>query len=157
MSGDRPTVPNECQSFTTEPERKSGGSKTTAATASVLAPSPKSCEGFRGGNPSETSLRDFMEAATVGMHSVSRDGPILWANQAEIDLLGYSRAEYIGCNIAQFHADKSVIDDILSWLSSGETLRAYPARLRCKDGSIKHVAIDSSALFENGEFIYTRC
>ena len=29
--------------------------------------------------------------------------------------------------------------------------------MRCKDGSIREVLISSSVLFENGEFIHTRC
>ena len=36
-------------------------------------------------------------------------------------------------------------------------LREYEARLRCKDGSVRHVLIDSSALFEDGKFVHTRC
>ncbi|MEO8495019.1 MAG: PAS domain S-box protein, partial [Planctomycetota bacterium] len=36
-------------------------------------------------------------------------------------------------------------------------LRDYEARLRCKDGTIKHVLIDSNVLWEDGEFIHTRC
>ncbi len=106
---------------------------------------------------SDASLRDFIEAAMIAMHSVAADGTILWANKAELDLLGYSRDEYVGSNIIDFHADKDIIDDILRRLSQGETLRAYSAKLRGKDGSIKHVVIDSSALFQNGEFIHTRC
>jgi PAS domain S-box-containing protein len=107
--------------------------------------------------PSEGSFRDFIETAAIPMHSVSSDGIILWANQAELDLLGYSRGEYVGRNIAQFHADQPVIADILARLRRGETLRAFRARLRRKDGSIRHVTLDSSALFENGRFIHTRC
>src|SRR4051794_17512568 len=56
--------------------------------------------------PSDASLRDFIEAAAFAMHSVSADGTILWANQAELDLLGYRREEYVGHNIGQFHVDK---------------------------------------------------
>ena len=39
----------------------------------------------------------------------------------------------------------------------GETIVNYPARLRCKDGTIKHVQITSNACIEDGEFRYTRC
>jgi CheY-like chemotaxis protein len=46
---------------------------------------------------------------------------------------------------------------MLSKLLSGESLIDYPARLRCKDGSIKDVLINSNAYFEDGEFIHTRC
>jgi PAS domain S-box-containing protein len=106
---------------------------------------------------SELELADFFEHGAVGMHWVSPDGHILRANQAELALLGYSREEYVGQPIAQFHVDQEVIEDILRRLSANETLHNYEARLRCKDGSIKHVLIDSNVFWENGQFIHTRC
>ena len=106
---------------------------------------------------SEAVLRDFVETATIGLHWVGADGTILWVNQAELDLLGYSREEYVGRNIAEFHIDQSVINDILGRLSRGETLREYSARLRHRDGTIRHVLINSSVLFEDGKFVHTRC
>lgn len=105
----------------------------------------------------EQQLSDFFDSATVGLHWVGPDGTILRANQAELDLLGYSRQEYVGRNIVDFHLDRDVIDTILKRLSAGEVLHDYPARLRCKDGSIKQVLIDSSGYFEEGQFIHTRC
>ena len=106
---------------------------------------------------SEAVLRDFIETSTIGLHWVGADGTILWANQAELDLLGYTREQYIGRNITEFHADEAVINDILACLSRGETLRDHPARLRHRDGSIRHVLINSSVLFEDGKFVHTRC
>jgi two-component system, cell cycle sensor histidine kinase and response regulator CckA len=91
------------------------------------------------------------------MHWVAADGRILWANQAELDLLGYTREEYIGHSITEFHAEREVIDDILDRLLHNEKLYSYPARLRAKDGSIREVLINSSVLWENGEFVHTRC
>ncbi len=105
----------------------------------------------------EQELSDFFESATIGMHWVGPDGTILRVNQSELDLLGYQREEYVGRNIAEFHDDRDVIDDILRRLTAGEVLHDYPARLRRKDGSVKHVLIDSSVYFEDGEFIHTRC
>ncbi len=105
----------------------------------------------------EHELADFIENAPVGLHWVAADGTVLWANQAELDLLGYTREEYIGRHIAEFHADEDVINDILSRLTKNETLHGYEARLRCKDGSIRHVLISSNVRREDGAFIHTRC
>ncbi|HEY0003356.1 MAG TPA: PAS domain S-box protein [Pyrinomonadaceae bacterium] len=105
----------------------------------------------------ERELSDFIENASVGLHWVGADGTILWANQAELDLLGYTREEYIGRHIADFHADEEVIKDILTRLTRDETLHSYEARLRCKDGSIRYVLISSNVMRESGEFIHTRC
>ena len=102
-------------------------------------------------------LTDFIENAVVPLHWVDSSGIILWANQAELNFLGYSREEYIGAPITRFHADPPVIADILCRLGSGECLTGYEARLRAKDGSIKHVAIHSSVYTEQGRFVHTRC
>jgi len=105
----------------------------------------------------EQELSDFLENAAEGIHKVGSDGRILWANRAELDLLGFEESEYVGHLINEFHVDENVIRDILQKLRRGETLYDYPARLRCKDGAIKHVVIHSNAYLENGEFLYTRC
>lgn len=105
----------------------------------------------------ERELRDFLENAVVGMHWVAADGTILWANKAELTLLGYERDEYVGRHISEFHADVPVIDDILERLSRNEELHGYEARLRCKDGAIRYVRIDSNVLVRDGQFVHTRC
>jgi PAS domain S-box-containing protein len=106
---------------------------------------------------SQRDLEDFFENGVVGLHWVASDGSILRVNQAELDLLGYTREEYVGRHIAEFHADKSVIDDVLARLTRGEKLDKYGARLKAKDGSIKHVLISSNVHFRDGQFINTRC
>ena len=106
---------------------------------------------------SERELADFFDNATVGLHWVGPDGTILKANQSELDMLGYSRAEYVGHPITDFHADQEVICDILQRLKAGQELHEYPARLSCKDGTIKDVLIDSNVLLRDGEFVHTRC
>jgi len=105
----------------------------------------------------EQELSDFFENGSIGLHWVGADGTILWVNQAELDLLGYSREEYIYHHIANFHADQEVIEDILQKLTAKETLNDYEARLLCKDGSIRYVLIDSNVFWEDGQFIHTRC
>src|SRR5215204_5434037 len=76
----------------------------------------------------ERELADFIENASVGLHWVGADGTILWANQAELGLLGYTREEYIGRKITESHADRDVISDILRRLMNRETLHNYEAR-----------------------------
>ena len=40
---------------------------------------------------------------------------------------------------------------------AGRKLDKYEARLKAKDGSIKHVLISSNVNFREGQFINTRC
>lgn len=101
----------------------------------------------------QQDLEDFFENNVIALHWVGADGTILRANQAELDLLGYSREEYVGRHIADFHADRATIEEILARLARGEKLDKYPARLRAKDGSIKHVLISSNVRFQHS----TRC
>ena len=70
---------------------------------------------------------------------------------------GYTREEYIGQPISQFHVDAMVIGDILDRLGKRQMLNFYEARLLAKDKSIKTVSIHSSVYLENGEFKHTRC
>ena len=102
-------------------------------------------------------LEDFFENASMGIHWVGHDGTILRANRAEMEMLGYPPEEYVGRNIIDFHADPEVIADILARLTRGETLLDYEARLKCRDGSIRHVLINSNVRFRNGRFLHTRC
>lgn len=102
-------------------------------------------------------LTDFIENAVVPMHWVASDGTITWANQAELEMLGYAKEEYIGRSIVEFHADRPVINELLRRLSNNEAVQNYQARLRCKDGSICDVLIDSNVSWRNEEFIHTSC
>jgi PAS domain S-box-containing protein len=106
---------------------------------------------------SQEDLVDFLENAAEGMHWVGPDGKVQWANRAQYEMLGYARDEYVGHDVAEFHVDKEVIADIFGRLLRNETLRLREARLRCKDGSVRDVVINSNALFRGGEFVRTRC
>ena len=105
----------------------------------------------------EQELSDFLENAVMGMHRVGPDGTILWANRAEMQMVGYDRDEYVGRNIAEFHVDRYALQEILDRLAAGESLRDVPAKLRCKDGSIRHVLVTSNALVREGKLVSTRC
>ena len=123
--------------------------------APPTAPISGEIPGFLDGR--ERELVDFVEHAVIGLHWVGPDGCILWANQAEMALLGYAPDEFIGHHIAEFHVDRETIDDILARLMRNEELHNYPARLRCKDGSIRHVLISSNVRWEGDRFLHTRC
>jgi PAS domain S-box-containing protein len=105
----------------------------------------------------EQELRDFVENAAVGMHWVGPDGIIVWANRAELQMLGYEQKDYVGQPFAMFHAERDIGDKLLQRLKDGEVFENHAASLVCRDGSIRHVLISSDVLWENGEFIHTRC
>jgi len=106
---------------------------------------------------SDRDIADFFANANIGMHWVGPDGIILWANQYEMDLLGYRPEEYIGHHIKEFHADKNHIEDIHNRLRTDERVDDEEVRLLAKDGTIKYGLISSSVFWEDGQFIHTRC
>lgn len=105
----------------------------------------------------QRDLEDFFENCAVGLHLVAGDGTIMRANQAELDMLGYTAEEYIGRPITDFHVDRDVIDRILADLLAGRNIEKRIARLRARDGSIRHVQITSNARYADGAFVNTRC
>ena len=105
----------------------------------------------------ERELTDFVENAPVGIHWIAPDGTILWANQNEIGMLGYGREEYAGRNIAGFHVDRNAAEDILGKLDANTPLKDCAARLRHKDGSIRHVLVSCHACRKDGRFTHSRC
>jgi PAS domain S-box-containing protein len=104
----------------------------------------------------EREHANFFDNTTLLLHWVGPNGTILRANQAELDLLGYTGAEYVGHHVAEFHLDRPVVDELLGRLNAGEIVRDFPSRLRCKDGSVRAVLIDASAYREGGRFVHTR-
>ncbi len=104
-----------------------------------------------------SEAEDFFEHAAVGMRLVAADGTILRANQAELDLLGYRREEYVGHNLADFDADGDNLRDMLARVRAGEVVDKQPARLVGGDGRVRHVQVSSSGRFEAGRFLHSRC
>src|SRR6267143_1352507 len=86
----------------------------------------------------ENAEAEFFENAAMGLHWI---GP----------------EEYVGHHIAEFHVDPAAITEILTRLGRGETVDAWEARMRARDGSIKDVLIASNVLWEDGRFVHTRC
>jgi PAS domain S-box-containing protein len=101
---------------------------------------------------------NFANRCSVALHAVDENGTILWANDTELRLLGYAPEEYLGRFIGDVHVDQDAVQDILGRLTRDETVNAYPARLRAKDGSIRYVMISSNVYRQkNGAFEHSRC
>jgi PAS domain S-box-containing protein len=102
-------------------------------------------------------LESFFEHGAVPMCWVGADGTILRANRVELQMLGCAADEYIGRKIDEFHVDADTIADILRRLRNRESIDNYPARLRTKDGSIRHVLISSNVLWDADRFVHACC
>jgi PAS domain S-box-containing protein len=106
---------------------------------------------------SQQGISDFMQNALIGIHWVDKDGIIVWANTAELEMLGYRSEEYVGQALHDFHVDKTAAGCAFGKLLNDEPIVGFETKMIRKDGSICDVSIDSNALFKNGKFIHARC
>jgi two-component system sensor histidine kinase VicK len=89
---------------------------------------------------SEKELVDFLNKAPIAMHWLSGTGNVLWANETEMNVLGYTAEEYIGQPIMKFCPDEEeLVLEIFKTLGSGNTIKDVPVRFRTKNGDIKCV------------------
>ncbi|HEX3765082.1 MAG TPA: ATP-binding protein [Kofleriaceae bacterium] len=114
-------------------------------------------QSFRVPSESTGDPADFLDEAPVAIHSVDAAGTIVWANRAELEMLGYSADDYIGHPIAAFHADPEVVADLRDRVARGETVRNREARLRARDGSIRHVLISENVTRDARGRLVSRC
>jgi PAS domain S-box-containing protein len=87
------------------------------------------------------------------------DGTVLWANQTELNVLGYTAEEYIGKQIMNFCPDeRELVLEIFKRLGTGNIIKDVPVRFRTKDGRLVHLLIDSNVAYNrDGSFGHTRC
>jgi PAS domain S-box-containing protein len=104
----------------------------------------------------EMELADFLDNAVVGLHKIDANGIVVWANRAELDLLGYTAAEYIGRPAADFVVPSEQAAEMLRRAKLGQPFRDEHVQMRCKDGSTKDVLINSNPLLLDGKFVCTR-
>jgi PAS domain S-box-containing protein len=102
------------------------------------------------------SMEQFIENSPVGIHILDEKGLILFANKAELKMLGYEREEYVGHSIVDFHADQYKEFDS-SYFSINKNIINLETKLKCKDGSVKDVLVSCNAYFEENQFKRLRC
>ncbi len=105
---------------------------------------------------SDPELREFLERAPISLSFVSPEGRIVWANQAELDLVGCRETECLGRSLDEFLAEPAAVVHILGRIARGESVESYQTRLKARDGSIKQVLIDGSGLFRDGVLLHSR-
>lgn len=99
---------------------------------------------------------DFIYNSSIGIHAVSPEGIVVYANQCELETLGFEEHEYVGHHVSEFQLDKECLQEMMSKLGRFETLKNYPAKINAKTG-VKYIIYNSSVYEVAGEFIHTRC
>src|SRR5262245_60541995 len=112
---------------------------------------------FRPVTAYTSDTHDFFENGAIGVHWVDADGIVVRANQAQLNLLGYSPGTFIGQPMRRFHESPEVFDEMLRCATAGETLRNHEVRLLAGDGSVRHVLMSCAAVFNAAAFQHLRC
>jgi two-component system sensor histidine kinase/response regulator len=104
-------------------------------------------------------VADLYDNAPCGYHSLAADGTILRVNATELQMLGYSRAEYVGHNVSDFLAPASVEMFRREFPRFSQTgkVRGLELDFVCKDGSIRACLVDSDLMRDSeGRFVLSR-
>ncbi|WP_231562081.1 PAS domain-containing protein [Colwellia psychrerythraea] len=99
---------------------------------------------------------DFIKNSNIGIHAVSPEGIIKYANEHELNVLGYTEEEYVGHHVSEFQFDKSCLEQMMNKLAKFESFSNFPAMVNGKH-EMKYILYNSSVYESQGEFIHTRC
>ncbi len=105
----------------------------------------------------EDEIEALFENGAVGIHWLDLDGRILRANRAELDILGFSREEFVGRSFSEFHTDPRSAGEFLARLENKMPLRDFETSLRARDGSPRRVLIDADHLRVDGRPSRIQC
>src|SRR5260370_24758321 len=92
----------------------------------------------------QKELADFLGNAAEGLQQVGPDARIIWANPAQLRLLGYSADEYIGHQLADFYVERELFDEFWRTIMAHEVVYDFPPALKCKTRSPRQVLLHSS-------------
>lgn len=104
---------------------------------------------------SEHHLANFFNQAPIGLVWLSSGGTILRANLAQLDLLGYATADYLGHAFTKFCGEPSQGLELLKRLAAKETVSNFPMTRRRQDGTIRHVLVDANSVWSDNQFQYS--
>lgn len=103
----------------------------------------------------ELELARFFEHAPIGLVWLARNGIILRANQAQLDLLGFAAREFLGRPFEEFCTEPLLDKGLLmARLTADETVRNLRMVGRCKGGATRHLLVDACPVWRDGELLY---
>jgi len=103
---------------------------------------------------SENRYRSLFENSHDAIYTTARDGAIIDANQAMVNLTGYSRGELIGMNIIRLYEKPQDRELFQQTIESSGAVKDYEVRLVRKDGTLMDCLYTSSVWkHEDGSII----
>ncbi|HYH13564.1 MAG TPA: PAS domain S-box protein [Thermomicrobiales bacterium] len=107
--------------------------------------------------PAEEDTAVSLDSIAVPMSVLDREGVIQYANQADLDLLGYERDDYVGRPITDFLLYPATGRDLLDKLRRGEAMSDYEVALRHRSGEPRMVQITTGIHQDDTDIVYIQC
>ncbi|MBN1258326.1 PAS domain S-box protein [Candidatus Peregrinibacteria bacterium] len=107
----------------------------------------------------EERYRDIVENSPDMIHSVDKNGRVIFANKKERELLGYSESELLGISIKKIYAPElwREVEKGFKKLIQKGSLFVPSGKMIKKNGERIEVEVDSIAVYnKKGDFMYTR-
>lgn len=116
----------------------------------------------RGQEPVEETTREldwaaFCDQAPVALQSLDPQGRVLWANRAQLQLLGYPLEGYVGHSLREFFGEPGRFDDFLSRTVNSAAVQICEARLVARSGSFIDVVLEANSECRHGTCVRIRC
>ena len=105
----------------------------------------------------ERELTDFVENAAMALQWVAPNGTILWANRAQLEMLGYAAGEFVGRPVTDFCVDREAAEKLLGRFERGDSFSDFSVELRHHDGSVRDILISANPYRRDGALIHNRC
>lgn len=84
---------------------------------------------------SEKKYRTLFDSSRDGVFITSRDGRVIDANHALLDLFGLSREELPGVDVRELYRDQAEREAFQQFIEQTESIKDHPIRVRKKDGT----------------------
>ncbi len=120
-------------------------------------PDPRRESEPEGLNAREREWARFCDQAPVALQCFDPKGSIRWANRAQIGLLGYPEASYIGLSARELFEDPGRFDDFLKKVVNSTATQTCEARALRKDGSGVDVVLEANSEWRQGACFRIRC
>jgi PAS domain S-box-containing protein len=105
---------------------------------------------------SEEELSSFFAQSPLALFWISPSGRVRRINRAGLMLLGRTEKECKAQYLSGLFADRAIASALLKRLGQKGEIRNHRARLKCKDGRIRHVLIDANGLWREGAMVHSR-
>jgi PAS domain S-box-containing protein len=104
----------------------------------------------------ERELNDLFQEASVGLVVLSRQGEVLRANRAFLELVDCPESRVVGRSLKRFHPDPVLLGKLLDRVARRQTLHNFATEIRASNRRSKQVLVDANALWEHGRFVQSR-